>query len=180
MPARAASCAGSAPRAARVAGCSHSSASTLLRHGAGGISDGVPLKRSSPAATLSSGYVKREHSLQRRAWEDLAMASSETTPGRHKDWIGHAGGDAFGPVAGAPIGFGDMRRKEDARFVRGLGDYTDDVRLPGMLHSAILRSPYAHARINSIDTSAALAHPKVAAVVIAKDLETLGLAWMPP
>ncbi len=43
----------------------------------------------------------------------------------------------------------------------------------------MLRSPYAHARIVSIDTSAALAHPGVAAVVTAKDLETLGLAWMP-
>ena len=48
-----------------------------------------------------------------------------------------------------------------------------------MLHGAILRSPYAHARIVSIDTSKALAHPRVAAVVTAKDLETLGLAWMP-
>ena len=43
----------------------------------------------------------------------------------------------------------------------------------------MLRSPYAHARIVSIDTSAALAHPNVAAVITAKDLETLGLAWMP-
>ena len=43
----------------------------------------------------------------------------------------------------------------------------------------MLRSPYAHARIVSIDTSKALAHPNVAAVLTAKDLETLGLAWMP-
>ena len=43
----------------------------------------------------------------------------------------------------------------------------------------MLRSPYAHARILSIDTSRALAHPNVAAVITAKDLETLGLAWMP-
>jgi carbon-monoxide dehydrogenase large subunit len=48
-----------------------------------------------------------------------------------------------------------------------------------MVHGAILRSPYAHARIVSIDTSKALAHPNVAAVVTGKDLETLGLAWMP-
>src|SRR5262245_56104549 len=78
-----------------------------------------------------------------------------------------------------PIGFGRLKRKEDARFIRGKGNYLDDIRLPGMLHAAILRSPYAHAKINSIDTSAALAHPKVAAVITAKDLETLGLAWMP-
>ncbi|HEY2635739.1 MAG TPA: carbon monoxide dehydrogenase, partial [Solirubrobacteraceae bacterium] len=78
-----------------------------------------------------------------------------------------------------PIGFGRLKRKEDARFIRGKGTYLDDIRLPGMLHGAILRSPYAHARIVSIDTSRALEHPNVAAVVTAKDLETLGLAWMP-
>ena len=48
-----------------------------------------------------------------------------------------------------------------------------------MVHAAILRRPFAHAKINSIDTSAALALPGVAAVITAKDLETLGLAWMP-
>ena len=78
-----------------------------------------------------------------------------------------------------PIGFGRLKRKEDARFIRGKGTYLDDIRLPGMVHGAILRSPYAHAKIVSIDTSRALAHPNVAAVVTAKDLETLGLAWMP-
>jgi aerobic carbon-monoxide dehydrogenase large subunit len=78
-----------------------------------------------------------------------------------------------------PIGFGRLKRKEDARFIRGKGTYLDDIRLPGMLHGAILRSPYAHARIVSIDTSEALALDGVAAVVTAKDLETLGLAWMP-
>ena len=78
-----------------------------------------------------------------------------------------------------PIGFGRLKRKEDARFIRGKGNYLDDIRLPGMVHGAVLRSPYAHARILSIDTSRALAHPGVAAVITAKDLETLGLAWMP-
>jgi carbon-monoxide dehydrogenase large subunit len=78
-----------------------------------------------------------------------------------------------------PIGFGRLKRKEDARFIRGKGTYLDDITLPGMLHGAILRSPYAHAVIESIDTSAALAHPNVVAVVTAKDLETLGRAWMP-
>src|SRR3954451_5114371 len=78
-----------------------------------------------------------------------------------------------------PIGFGRLKRKEDARFIRGKGNYLDDIRLPGMLHAAILRSPYAHAKINSIATSRALEHPNVAAVITAKDLEPLGLAWMP-
>jgi len=82
-------------------------------------------------------------------------------------------------AAGNPIGFGRMIRKEDVRFVRGEGNYVDDVNLPGMLHGAMLRSPFAHAKINSIDTSAALALPGVVAVVTGKDLEGLGLAWMP-
>ena len=68
-------------------------------------------------------------------------------------------------AGGNPIGFGSMKRVEDQRFVRGQGNYVDDVNLPGMLHSAILRSPYAHARIKSIDTSAAEALPGVHAVI---------------
>ncbi|WP_405953829.1 aerobic carbon-monoxide dehydrogenase large subunit [Streptomyces phaeochromogenes] len=78
-----------------------------------------------------------------------------------------------------PIGFGRMKRKEDPRFVRGKGRYVDDIRLPGMLHGAVLRSPFAHARIVSIDTSAAEAHPKVKAVITGETLAGLGLAWMP-
>jgi aerobic carbon-monoxide dehydrogenase large subunit len=78
-----------------------------------------------------------------------------------------------------PIGFGRMPRKEDARFIRGQGTYLDDIRRPGMLHAAILRSPLAHARIVSIDASAALALPKVHAVVTGRDLEARGMAWMP-
>ncbi len=87
--------------------------------------------------------------------------------------------DAALSPAGNPLGFGRMLRKEDARFLRGQGHYVDDLRLPGMLHGAILRSPYAHARIVSIDTSAAEAHPKVKAVITGAVLETLNLAWMP-
>ncbi len=79
---------------------------------------------------------------------------------------------------GNPIGFGRMRRKEDPRFIRGQGYYVDDVQLPGMLHGAVLRSPVAHARIVSIDASAALSHPKVHAVITGEDLEDRGLAWM--
>ncbi|GIE90212.1 aerobic carbon-monoxide dehydrogenase large subunit [Actinoplanes regularis] len=78
-----------------------------------------------------------------------------------------------------PIGYGRMLRKEDPRFLRGRGRYTDDVQLPGMLHLAILRSPFAHARIVSVDTSAAEALPGVKAVVTGAKLAELGLAWMP-
>jgi carbon-monoxide dehydrogenase large subunit len=77
------------------------------------------------------------------------------------------------------MGYGSMRRKEDARFIRGRGTYIDDVRLPGMLYGAVLRSPYAHARILSVDVSAAEAHPKVRAVITGEMLRRRGLAWMP-
>ncbi|MCW2944893.1 MAG: carbon-monoxide dehydrogenase large subunit [Actinoallomurus sp.] len=76
-------------------------------------------------------------------------------------------------------GFGRMHRKEDARFIRGRGTYVDDVRLQGMLYGAVLHSPHAHARIISVDTSAAEAHPKVKAVITGETLASLNLAWMP-
>jgi carbon-monoxide dehydrogenase large subunit len=72
-----------------------------------------------------------------------------------------------------------VKRKEDPRFLRGRGNYIDDIKLPGMVYMDIVRSPYAHARIKNIDASAALKIPGVAAVVTGKDLEAAGLAWMP-
>jgi carbon-monoxide dehydrogenase large subunit len=72
-----------------------------------------------------------------------------------------------------------MKRKEDPRFIRGKGEYIDDVVLPNMLWMDIVRSPYAHAKINSIDASEALATPGVVAVITGKDLEAAGLHWMP-
>jgi carbon-monoxide dehydrogenase large subunit len=78
-----------------------------------------------------------------------------------------------------PVGYGRMLRKEDPRLIRGQGNFVDDVQLPGMLHMAILRSPVAHAKITSIDTSAAAALPGVVAVVTGADLAAQGLAWMP-
>jgi carbon-monoxide dehydrogenase large subunit len=76
-------------------------------------------------------------------------------------------------------GFGRLPRKEDHRFVRGAGTYVDDIQLPGMLHGAVLRSPFAHARILGIDTTAAEAHPKVRAVLTGAMLDEMNLAWMP-
>src|SRR5207302_1518031 len=72
-----------------------------------------------------------------------------------------------------------VKRKEDDRFIRGAGNYVDDIKLPGMLHMAILRSPLAHARINSIDTSKAAALPRVVAVVTGDLMAQHNLAWMP-
>jgi carbon-monoxide dehydrogenase large subunit len=83
-------------------------------------------------------------------------------------------------VGGAAVnGFGRLPRKEDHRFVRGAGTYVDDIQLPGMLHGAVLRSPFAHARILGIDTTAAEAHPKVRAVLTGALLAEMNLAWMP-
>jgi aerobic carbon-monoxide dehydrogenase large subunit len=72
-----------------------------------------------------------------------------------------------------------IKRKEDGRFLRGKGNYLDDFVLPGMLHMAILRSPHAHARIRSVDTSAASAVPGVIAVVTGELMAQHNLAWMP-
>src|SRR5574339_564870 len=72
-----------------------------------------------------------------------------------------------------------LLRKEDARFIRGQGAYIDDIKMPGMLFGAIVRSPYAHARIKRIDKSKALACPGVVAVLTADDLKPVKLHWMP-
>src|ERR1700722_14914701 len=74
---------------------------------------------------------------------------------------------------------GAVARKEKARFIRGQGTFLDDLKLPGMLYGAILRSPLAHARIVSVDTAAAAAHPMVEAVITGDLLVQRGLAWMP-
>ncbi len=77
-------------------------------------------------------------------------------------------------VLGAPV-----KRVEDPRFISGKGRYLDDIKLPGMAHLAILRSPYAHANIRSIDTSAAKAAPGVVAVITGADIpyNPLPMAW---
>jgi len=77
-------------------------------------------------------------------------------------------------------GLGHSRKRvEDARFLEGRGNYVDDIVLPGMLYMAIHRSPVAHARIVSIDTSAAEAVEGVIAVVTGALLANYNLAWMP-
>ncbi|HEY7588409.1 MAG TPA: aerobic carbon-monoxide dehydrogenase large subunit [Thermoplasmata archaeon] len=72
-----------------------------------------------------------------------------------------------------------MKRKEDARFIRGEGNYVDDVKFSDMLYLDIARSPYAHATIKAIHTEKTLAVPGVLAVITGKDLEAAKLAWMP-
>ena len=73
-----------------------------------------------------------------------------------------------------------LKRKEDPRLITGEAKYLDDVRLPGMLYAAILRSPYAHAKIKGIDTNKATKQPGVIAVFTGqdfKDLPALPCAW---
>jgi carbon-monoxide dehydrogenase large subunit len=77
-------------------------------------------------------------------------------------------------------GLGHSRKRvEDARFIEGRGNYVDDIELPGMLHMAIHRSPIAHGKILSIDTSEAEAVEGVVAVVTGELLANYNLAWMP-
>jgi carbon-monoxide dehydrogenase large subunit len=80
--------------------------------------------------------------------------------------------DKFG--IGQPV-----RRKEDVRFLTGRGRYTDDINMPGQAHLAILRSPHAHARIVSMDTTAAKAAPGVIAVLTGHDADADGIGLFP-
>jgi carbon-monoxide dehydrogenase large subunit len=78
-----------------------------------------------------------------------------------------------------------LKRKEDPRMITGRGYYTEDIQLPGMLHAAIVRSPEAHAAIESIDTSAARQRSGVVAVLTGEDLAgdfagPLAMVWAPP
>ena len=77
-----------------------------------------------------------------------------------------------------------IRRREDPRLITGQASYTDDIKLPGMVHAAILRSPYANADIKSVDTSEAVQQPGVIAVYTGQDTEGtlngLPCAWLIP
>ena len=64
----------------------------------------------------------------------------------------------------------EVRRKEDPRLITGSSLYVDDVRLPGLLHLALVRSQYPHAKITRVDAAAALAMPGVVAVVTGAEL----------
>lgn len=72
-----------------------------------------------------------------------------------------------------------LRRVEDQRLLLGHGRYTDDITLPGQLYGVVLRSPHAHARINGIDSAAALATPGVRAVYTGADLIADGIGEIP-
>ncbi len=84
--------------------------------------------------------------------------SSQKTPDR---WIGQS-----------------LRRKEDNRLVRGRGKFVDDFEMAGMLYARFVRSPYGHAKIRSVDASAARAHPRVACVLTGPELKDLVQPFM--
>ena len=72
-----------------------------------------------------------------------------------------------------------MKRREDPRFLTGQGNYIDDINLPGQLYMALVHSPYPHANILGIDSSAAMQIPGVVAVVTAKELTAHGVGRLP-
>ncbi len=63
-----------------------------------------------------------------------------------------------------------LRRKEDLRFLIGASKFVDDIKLPGMLHAYVVRSPYAHAKINSINFRGAMSSPGVHHVYTAEEI----------
>src|SRR5687767_14898130 len=73
-----------------------------------------------------------------------------------------------------------IKRREDPSLITGRGKFTDDLKVQGMLHAAIVRSPHAHARIRSIDAKAALAVEGVVAVYTAEDVAKSGMPGMIP
>src|SRR4029078_581175 len=106
-----------------------------------------------------------------------AGRAARLRPGRDR------GGDVVTAVQERPaaeIGR-ERRRKEDQRLITGRTRWTDNIQLPGMLHLAMVRSPFAHARITSIDTSAAKDAPNVVTVVtgreVADEQGTMITAW---
>ncbi|MEW6344429.1 MAG: xanthine dehydrogenase family protein molybdopterin-binding subunit [Paraburkholderia sp.] len=78
------------------------------------------------------------------------------------------------PLIGSPV-----QRKEDYRFLTGNGQYTDDVVLPQQTYAVFLRSPYAHARIRSIDTAAARQSPGVVAIFTGADMAADSVGGLP-
>ena len=72
-----------------------------------------------------------------------------------------------------------VRRKEDHRFITGTGTYTDDINRPHQVYAQIIRSPHAHARINGIDSGAALDMPGVVAILTGADMAADGLGGLP-
>src|SRR5438552_18570134 len=72
-----------------------------------------------------------------------------------------------------------VSRFEDPRLIRGGGRYADAIKLPGLTHGVVLRSPHAHAKIKSIDVTAAMAAPGVLTVLTGADVDAAGHGDLP-
>ena len=131
------------PSPARSAGAPATPPSCAPCSGRPGTRTAASSNRAKRRRLRTRGADRRHHGARRRRAHyrdrELVMTTVETS---RTIWLDNDQ---------KPCGHGRMLRKEDPRFIRGRGNYVDDISLPGMLHLAILRSPYAHARINSID-----------------------------
>src|SRR5258708_16233465 len=81
-------------------------------------------------------------------------------------------------MAGALVGT-SVKRREDAKFLTGRGNYTDDINRPGQVHAFIIRSPHAHASLGKIDSTKALKAPGVIAVLTGVDTAADGIGGRP-
>src|SRR5262249_19374314 len=133
------------------------------RHPDGHLGQSVPLHRLSEHR--QSDPIRRRQDERRAAAGGRRMNDQTPTSAQRAE---------------ALQGMGCRRKRvEDIRFVQGKGNYVDDIKLPGLLYGAIVRSPHGHARVKSIDTTKAAAVPGVVAVITAETLKTVNLAWMP-
>src|SRR5690349_22210648 len=82
------------------------------------------------------------------------------------------------PPATGPIGQ-PIKRREDARFLTGAGQYTDDIVLPQQTYGVFVRSPHAHARLGNVDAEGARAAPGVVAVFTGADLAAAQVGGLP-
>ncbi len=138
-------------------------------HGLSQHRQGGPARRAAPAARRGA-----------RAGDVRGRAARPRRSSRRRGWAHERRQRS---AATACTSAARMRRKEDPPLIQGRGNYVDDISLPGALHAAFVRSPEAHARIASIDTSAALAREGVQAVYTGNDVDLesgLPLAWVPP
>ena len=144
----------------------------------------VMLTYAGPAVAGVNSPLRSPTTLESQADSLTATGSSPATPGSASSGAaatGAAGGSDTEPskhVLGARL-----KRVEDPRMLRGEAAFTADISLPNMLHMAILRSGHAHARISSIDTSAALKLPGVVRILTGADIEgkmmPLPCVWIP-
>src|SRR6478672_8565841 len=103
------------------------------------------------------------------------------TPQGERDLVIRTAGLRYGKPPNMPTArIGDpVRRREDLRLITGRGCFSDDVNLPRQVYAAMVRSPYAHARIVAIDSLGALSSPGVLAVLTGRDWRNDGLKPLP-